>query len=302
MSTVVRFSPDLSTWLVENLDQGRAPAALVQIMIEERMDPRVARAIVDAFIFARRTGRPLPIDSVEIEDAPPDYTYERPRLPAQPRFSTGERVVPVLLRSEQPAIAVLGNVFSAEECAELIELSRPRLVPSTIVNPYSGENEVTTDRTSFGMFFGLRESAFIARLDERVSELMNLPLENGEGFQVLRYPEGAETTAHFDFLQATNDANRASIARSGQRVSTLIVYLNDVASGGETVFPKLGLSVVPQRGNAVYFEYCNSLSQVDHLSLHAGNPVLGGEKWVATKWMRERRFISASAAGSEGMR
>jgi prolyl 4-hydroxylase len=301
MSSVVRFSPDLSAWLVEQLDQGQAPAALVQIMIEGRMDPRVARVIVDAFVFARQRGRPVPLDSLSIEVAPPEYAYDQPRLVRKPRLVVQGRAVPVLARSEEPVVAVLGNVLSADECEQLIELARPRLEPSTVVDVYSGADTVTVHRTSLGMFFRVGENPFIAGLDARISELMQLPLENGEGFQVLHYPAGAETTPHFDFLQATNEANRASIARSGQRVSTLIAYLNDVPGGGETVFPKLGLAVVPQRGNAVYFEYCNSRGQVDHATVHGGNRVLEGEKWVVTKWMRERRFVSASGAGSEGM-
>jgi prolyl 4-hydroxylase len=270
-------------------------------MIEERMDPRVARAIVDAFVNARRLGQPVPVDSVAIDEEPPSYQYEQPIAPRAARFVARGRNVPVLLRCQEPVLALLGNVLSADECQQLIELARPRLQPSTTVNPLTGENVVTTQRTSFGMFFRLQETPFIAELDERISELMSLPLENGEGFQVLRYPAGAQTIPHFDFLQPTNEANRASIARSGQRVSTLITYLNDVAEGGETLFPKLQLTVVPQRGNAVYFEYGNSQGQVDYAALHAGNPVINGEKWVATKWMRQRRFVSASGAGSEGM-
>ncbi len=301
MSTVVRFSPDLSAWLVQNLNQGLAPAELVRIMIEERMDPSVSRAIVDAFVHARAHGRPVPVDAVELEEAPPEFEYESPVAPILPRFSLDGRMIPVLARQAQPRLCIFGNVLDADECARLIELARPRLTPSTVVNPASGKDEVMANRTSFGMFFRLGESPFIAELDARISALMNLPVENGEGFQVLRYPEGAETTPHFDFLQLTNEANRASIARSGQRVSTLIAYLNDVEAGGETTFPKIGLSVTPQIGNAVYFEYCNRKNQVDHLSLHAGNPVTRGEKWVLTKWMRQKRFVSASAAGSEGM-
>jgi prolyl 4-hydroxylase len=151
------------------------------------------------------------------------------------------------------------------------------------------------------MFFRLRENPFIARLDRRIAEVMNLPLENGEGMQVLYYPVGALNAPHLDFLLPSNPTNRTSIARSGQRVSTLIAYLNEVENGGETAFPAAGWEVSPQRGNAVYFEYCNSRGQVDHRSVHGGNPVLAGEKWVATKWMRQRRFISANEVGSEGM-
>jgi prolyl 4-hydroxylase len=122
---------------------------------------------------------------------------------------------------------------------------------------------------------------------------MNGPAENGEGLQVLRYGPGGECRAHFDFLVPSNKANSESIARSGQRLSTLIVYLNDVAEGGETVFPEIGLSVVPRRGDALYFEYTNSRMQVDVKSAHGGAPVVSGEKWVVTKWMRTRRFVSA---------
>ncbi|HEX3777072.1 MAG TPA: 2OG-Fe(II) oxygenase [Polyangiaceae bacterium] len=301
MSTIVRFSPELSQWLIQNLERGEAPAALVQIMIDQRMDPLVARAIVDAFVEARRLGRPMPVDLLELEDDAPPYVYGAPIVSLSRELETSDRAVLVLMRSEQPRVAVFGNVLGAEECERLIELARPRLQPSTVVNPTSGKDEVMAHRTSFGMFFRLEETPFIARLDRRISELMNLPLENGEGFQVLRYPTGSETTPHFDFLQPTNDANRTSIARSGQRVSTLIAYLNDVDAGGETTFPKAGLAVVPQRGNAVYFEYGNPQNQVDYASLHAGAPVRSGEKWVLTKWMRQRKFVSASEAGSEGM-
>jgi prolyl 4-hydroxylase len=129
-------------------------------------------------------------------------------------------------------------------------------------------------------------------LDRRISELMNLPLENGEGLQVLYYPTGAASAPHVDFLQVSNDANRASIARSGQRVSTMVTYLNDVPAGGETSFPELGWAITPQLGNAAYFEYSDDQGFVDWRSLHAGSPVLAGEKWVASKWMRQRRFVS----------
>ncbi len=70
----------------------------------------------------------------------------------------------------------------------------------------------------------------------------------------------------------------------------LVVYLNDVIAGGEAFFPEIGLAVSPRRGNALYFEYSNSLAQLDYRSLHAGAPVTEGDKWIVTKWMRERRF------------
>jgi len=293
METVLRFSPALSDWVLHNLRQGRAPAQVVQAMRAQQMPEATAKAIVDAFVMALRTGSPPPTDSVTV---PGPYAYETPRLAPGTAIRTGDRVVRVAARMAQPAVAVLGNVLDAAECEALVAMARPRLAPSTTVDPMTGRDRVGAQRSSLGMFFRLRENPLVARLDERIAELMNLPVENGEGLQILYYPEGAQSMPHFDFLVPSNAANQASIARSGQRVSTLVSYLNDVEEGGETVFPEIGWSVAPQRGNAVYFEYGNSRGQVDPASLHAGAPVLRGEKWVATKWMRERRFVSAGEA------
>jgi prolyl 4-hydroxylase len=301
VSLVVRFAPDLSAWLVESLERGSLPGALVETMVEQRMDRTVAHAIVEAFVTALADGKPVPIDAVTIDEATADYVYEAPRLRPGSRIETFDRVVRVAARAERPVLAVLRDLLSPEECASLIERARPRLVPSTVVDPTTGRDVVAGHRTSLGMFFRLAEDALVARLDRRVSEVMNLPVGNGEGFQVLHYPTGAQNTPHFDFLQPSNPANHASIRRSGQRVSTLIAYLNDVDDGGETVFPSAGWSVSPEPGSAVYFEYANGLGQVDPATVHGSNAIVRGEKWVLTKWMRERRFVAAGAA-SDGMR
>ncbi|HMH19023.1 MAG TPA: 2OG-Fe(II) oxygenase [Burkholderiales bacterium] len=293
MAMLVNFSPEIRTWILHNLDRGCAPSALVGSMVDQKFEPQVAQGLIDAFVHARSTGAAPPGDSVTLELPPLEYRYETPCLAPGNTIRASDRVISVLARTEEPILAVLEGVLSAEECDELIELSRPRLKASTVVDPETGENTIAEYRDSDGMFFRLEETPFIAKLDRRISGIMSCPIENGEGLQVLRYGPGAKTTPHFDFLVPSNPANKASLARSGQRISTLIVYLNDVISGGETVFPEVGLSVSAKKGNAVYFEYANTLNQVDYRSLHAGAPVAEGEKWAVTKWMRERRFLSA---------
>jgi prolyl 4-hydroxylase len=296
VSIVIQFSPDLGGWIVESLDGGKTPAEIVQNLVDRRIDPRAAHGIVDAFVSARRDGRRVPVDSVTIDSGAPDYVYEAARLRTGPRIATSDRTIEVVARVEKPVMAALAGVVTPEECAQLMDLARPRLEPSTVADGRTGKDVVTGQRTSLGMFFRPMENELVARLDRRFSEVTGLPVENGEGLQILHYTVGAEFPPHFDFLQPSNDANRQSIARSGQRVSTLIAYLNDVEDGGETAFPNVGWTVFPRQGSAVYFEYCNSRGQVDPRTLHAGRPVLRGEKWIATKWMRERRFISAAAA------
>lgn len=293
MGTNVRLSSELRSWITHNLQRGCAPVDLINSMVSQNFEPQIARGLVKAFVSARAAGVALAEDSISIELDEDSFCYETPRLAGGNVLEVGDRRVEVLLRLEQPVLAVLAGVLSVEECEELIELARPRLARSTVVDPLTGVNATADYRNSEGMFFRLEETPFISRLDRRISRLMNAPLENGEGLQVLRYGVGGHSAPHFDFLLPSNTANEASLARSGQRMSTLIIYLNDVAAGGETVFPEVGLSVSPRRGNAVYFEYANSRQQLDGRSLHAGGPVVRGEKWALTKWMRTRRFVGA---------
>jgi len=292
MSSVVKISPELRTWIDHNLDRGCAPEQLIEGMIVERFEPAVARSLVEAFVLARAAGSRVAGDTLTLDLTVPVQAEELSRIAPGNDILAAGCIIRVLARIARPTIAVLSGVLSAPECDQLIELARPRLKPSTVVDPETGVDRVAPHRNSEGMFFRPAETPFIAHLDERLSQLMNSPIENGEGLQVLRYGPGTQSAPHFDFLIPSNATNHRSLARSGQRISSLVIYLNDVQSGGETIFPELGLSVCPQRGNAVYFEYCDSHSRVDPRSLHAGAPVVAGEKWAATKWMRQRPFVS----------
>jgi len=291
VARLIRFAPQLGHWLTGNLDRGQEPAALVETMRRQGMEAHAAEAIVAAHLDARRRGAAPPVDSIELQDEAAAAPVAR--LAPGTRIAGGDREIVVHMRVEDPVCATLGNVLDADECRTLIELARPRLEPSTLVDLMTGQDIVSDKRTSWGMFFRLEENEFIARLDRRLSRVMNLPLGNGEGLQVLHYPTGAGSEPHHDYLQPSNAANRESLLRSGQRVSTLVTYLNDVPAGGQTVFPALGFATSPLRGNAIYFEYGDDHGVVDPRSLHASAAVTQGEKWVVTKWMRNRRFVSA---------
>jgi prolyl 4-hydroxylase len=299
MRVAVSIKPQLRSWIEHNLDRGCAPEQLIEGMVAQRFDPPIAQGLMRAFLDARAAGVPLTADTVRLDLPEADYADEVPRMAAGNSIRIADRVVSVIARVSRPFVAVLANVLSAGECAQLIELARPRLAPSTVVDPVTGENRVAEHRNSEGMFFLPGETPLIAALDTRFAQLMNLPIDHGEGLQVLRYGPGTRSTPHFDFLVPRNEASERSLRRSGQRVSSLVVYLNDVAGGGETAFPHAALSVCPQRGNAVYFEYCNRRGQVDAASLHGGEPVTAGEKWAVTKWMRERPFVPAPPASKQ---
>jgi prolyl 4-hydroxylase len=159
---------------------------------------------------------------------------------------------------------------------------------SETVRAGDGQAEVNEARTSHGMFFERGESDLIARIEQRMATLLHWPVDHGEGLQVLHYQPGAEYKPHHDYFDPAAPGTAAVLKRGGQRVGTLVVYLNTPASGGATTFPDVGLEVAPIKGNAVFFSYDRPHPLTK--TLHAGAPVEDGEKWVATKWLREGVF------------
>jgi prolyl 4-hydroxylase len=196
------------------------------------------------------------------------------------KIKTEDREINIIARLEEPLIVILGNVLSDAECDELIMLSKDKMQRSKLVATSEG-NEI---RTSSGMFLDENENDTIIKIEKRISSIMSIPTEHGDGMQILKYTPGQEYKAHYDFFSPTS---RASI---NNRISTMVIYLNDVEEGGETFFPKLNFSVTPQKGMAVYFEYFYQDTDLNEQTLHGGAPVITGEKWVATQWMRKQRM------------
>lgn len=191
-----------------------------------------------------------------------------------------DREIPIIARFEEPLVVLLGNVLNGDECDELILLSQGKIRRSKT----GATREVNDIRTSSGAFLEEDEHPLIAAVEERIAAIMNIPNEHGEGLHILRYQPGQEYKAHLDYFAP------ASKAAANNRISTLVIYLNDVEEGGDTVFPELHLSISPRKGMAVYFEYFYQDPELNERTIHAGTPVITGEKWVATQWMRKQRI------------
>lgn len=269
--------PSWQEWIVSNLVAGCDPADMQARMIAagwSDADARAALASGIAHVF-------------------PGLAPSAVALPVVPGMGTircDGRDIPVVLRLTSPAVALCENVVSPTECAELLAYAQERgLNPSTVVDEASGQNVPHPERTSAGLMLRRAETALIERIERRLAELTAWPLANGEGLQILRYRQGQEYRAHFDsFPDGAGGA--VHTARGGQRVNTVLVYLQSPEAGGGTAFPASGLTVCPRPGSAVIFRNVDLAGRRDPASLHAGLPVGHGEKVVMTYWQRAEAF------------
>lgn len=281
--TTQAITRELRDWIIAQARAGCRPEDVLQSMRTSGWDDDTALNALETTLedFLK--------DHAQANTLPPPVPVPTPDLTGSPAVVHAlDRDVKILLVMHSPRLIVFGGLLSDEECDEMIAQASPRLARSETVHNPSGGSEVHDSRTSDGMFFERGEFPLCDRLERRIAALVNWPLENGEGLQVLRYRPGAEYKAHHDYFDPAQPGTPTILQRGGQRVGTIVMYLNTVPKGGGTAFPDVGIEVAPVRGNAVFFSY--DRAHVTTRTLHAGTPVVDGEKWVATKWLREREF------------
>jgi len=281
---VSNITPALRSWMAAQQAAGFGAPEVMQGLIDAGWSEAVIAYLSAPPSALNAATAPMTPAPMPLPKAMPWPVHAGERL----ALDAGDCQVQTVLVGQQPPLVVFDDFLSDEECRALIELAAPRMSRSLTVDLQTGGEASHQSRTSQGMFFERGESELVSRIEARIAHLLGWPVQNGEGLQVLRYGPGAEYLPHFDYFDPAAPGTPAILQRGGQRVATLIMYLHEPEAGGATVFPDAALSVLPKRGSAVFFSY--SQPHPDSLTLHGGAPVLSGEKWIATKWLREREF------------
>ena len=277
------ITPAMHRWIIEQAQAGHTVPVMLQSMRASGWDAHLAADVLTLTLQEQRN------EKASKKKLPSASSPPGPRLQDSPaQIDCGDRTVNVLLAMARPRLVVLGDLLSPEECDALVSAASARMARSLTVATQTGGEEVNDDRTSDGMFFQRGESPLIERIEERIARLLHWPIENGEGLQVLHYGPGAQYRPHYDYFDPAEPGTPSILQRGGQRVGTLVIYLNTPEKGGGTTFPDAQIEVAPQRGNAVFFGY--ERPDPSTHTLHGGAPVIAGEKWIATKWLREREF------------
>lgn len=194
---------------------------------------------------------------------------------------------PMVSRIDAPRLEIYGrrDFLSAEECGGLRALIDAGAQPSTLFSGSANADYRTSHSCNLDPWDPL-----VMSISDRICALTGLPSENGETLQGQRYAVGQEYKPHCDYFPVTANYWPAMRTTGGQRSWTAMIYLSAVGAGGETHFPHCEFMVPPVEGMILLWNNMKPDGAPNPDSLHAARPVERGEKYVVTKWFREKRW------------
>jgi len=189
--------------------------------------------------------------------------------------------------SASPDVVVCRGTIAPEICEYVIASSMPRLGPSLVYDPVVDRMRRDPLRTSATASLSpIDLDLALVALNRAISAAAALPQENGEFLSVLRYLPGQLYRPHLDCIPPGADYER-----SGQRIKTALLFLNEDFVGGETHFVASGLKFRGEAGDILIFGNVDTAGAPDPAARHAGLEVVSGEKWLASKWFRSKKFL-----------
>ena len=201
--------------------------------------------------------------------------------------------------SDSPPVRSVRGLIPAQACAWVIEQSEARLAPAELYDPVTGKPVPGTEtRLNRIANFSLTDTCLLNILIQaRMSTAVGIPFHMMEPFAVLHYAVGEEYGEHVDYLDPAIPAYAREMQRSGQRVATCLIYLNEGYEGGQTEFPQLGVSFKGGRGDAlIFFSADPATGRPDPRAVHAGRTPTSGQKWLLSQFFRNRPMVGAGVS------
>lgn len=191
---------------------------------------------------------------------------------------------------DSPSVFTIDNFLNNEQCDHMIKISKDSMKNSLVSSDNKGV--VSSGRNSENTWIKHDYDKTTYTIAQMISQLVQIPLENAESFQVIHYNENSEYRNHYDsWIHNYSEKTLRCMKYGGARIKTALVYLNEVESGGSTHMTKLNIEIKPLKGRLLIFENTYKGTNERHpLSEHAGMPVLKGEKYAFNLWFRECSF------------
>ena len=210
-------------------------------------------------------------------------TLER-ALNEYPQFSPTALSRPTSDDEKAPYVLQFEDMISAEEAAAMVSVAGDKLERSLAgdaVSPVRTSTQYWCDDSD-----GCTSHPTIMNVTRRLMDVVGLPVENAEYFQILRYEKG-------QFYRVHHDQQTAHWTPQGVRVFTFFVYLSDVEAGGGTKFNDLGVVVTPKLGRAILWPSVLSADLLtgEPKTHHEALPVEAGIKFAANLWIHLYDFV-----------
>lgn len=187
--------------------------------------------------------------------------------------------------TDRAELFAVGDFLSQTECEMLCAMIDAVARPSSLheLDYASGF------RTSYSGDLDPLDS-FVRGISRRIDDLLGLDPAIGEAVQGQRYLPGQQFQPHNDWFYTSEKYWQLEEARGGQRSWTAMTYLNTVEEGGATHFTELGFQIEPKPGVLMIWNNALPDGRPNMDTMHSGNPVLKGAKYVITKWYRTREW------------
>ena len=184
------------------------------------------------------------------------------------------------------------DLLTPQDCRRLISAIDTSLNPSTVTR---GPQDYRTSRTCY---LNQAVAELAARIDRQLAALIGVDPSHSEPLQGQRYDKDQYFRAHTDWFAPGTQEYIEHTNPGGQRTWTVMVYLNQVAAGGQTRFLQLDRLFHPLEGLALAWNNLLADGTPNPATLHEALPVLKGHKYVITKWFRAEPGRNGPAASS----
>ena len=185
----------------------------------------------------------------------------------------------------------IDNFLNDFECQEVIKITKKYSKESTVVN-YSSDRNTSNWRTSLTCHLNdINENKeIISKINQKICLTINIEDTFSEPIQAQYYQVGKQFKPHTDYFDPGTNINDVEL--KGNRTWTFMIYLNDVKIGGETHFPIINKSIKPKRGMALIWNNNDLNGKPNYNTLHQGMPPIEGEKYIITKWFRQKSLVN----------
>jgi prolyl 4-hydroxylase len=174
-------------------------------------------------------------------------------------------------------------------CKWLVTRAQFRLQPARVNDAATGELRQHQMRTALDCAFGPNErDLVVAAIQSRAAHATGVALNQHEPPNVISYLPGQQFGLHVDYIDPGVPGFEQELATAGQRIVTIVTYLNDDFEGAATHFPALKLDFRGRTGDAVAWWNVLPNGEPDRNTVHAGLPPTRGRKWVLSQWLRDR--------------